>query len=222
MGLLNSMINIIGKGVAKGIGDIVEKTVTEAVKPAATKFAQKQADLIDSVTKNIEEANKSIQEAGEAAEQAAAQDPEQLKMAMEMLRRNAHKAAEEIEKAASESDATLTDEEVMAKWDTILPNYPKWTCGGNHFELEEDDLGDDGKCVRFYLNASEASWIAYQAILVANGFRTKYRGDTAFWYKEINGEYPAVHLFHIDGDACEIILIYYMETKEDILEASKL
>ena len=50
MGLFSSMINIIGKGVAKGVSEIVEKKVTEAIEPAATKFAQKQAELIISST----------------------------------------------------------------------------------------------------------------------------------------------------------------------------
>lgn len=188
MGLLNSMINILGKTVAQGVGSVVEKAVSEAVKPAATKFAQKQADLIESVTKDID---------------------------------YARKAVEEIEKI--EVDAAPTDEEVMARWDELLSDYPKWTCGGNGFSLEEDDLGDgSGKCVRFYLNAIEANYVAYRAVLAANGFRMKYRSDTATWYKEVDGRYPAVHLFHVDDDACEMELVFYMETRDEILEAARL
>ena len=219
MGLLGSIMNIIGKGVAKGVSDIVEKKLAEAVKPAATKFAQKQAELIESATKNIETANETLKQAGESVNEAANQNPEDLKRAMEMLRQNAQRASEEISKLEEEKE--LTDEEVMAQWDTLLSDYPKWTCGGNHFSMEEE-VFDGIHMVRFYLSASEASWLAYQAILVANGFRTKYRGDTAFWYKEINGRYPAVHLFHIDGDACEMQLVYYSETQKDIEEAAKL
>lgn len=234
MGLLNSMINILGKTVAQGVGSVVEKAVSEAVKPAATKLAQKQADLIESVTKNIESANESMKEvnesmksagesmkeAGEALDQAVKQNPEELSAAMEFLRQNARRAAEEIKNL--EVEETLTDEQVMAKWDELLPDFPKWSCGGNGFSFEEDDLGEDGKCVRFYLNAIEANYIAYYAILIANGFRQKYRSDTATWYKEVDGRYPAVHLFHVDDDACEMQLIYYFETRENILEASRL
>lgn len=38
MGLLNSMINILGKTVAQGVGSVVEKAVSEAVKPAVNLF----------------------------------------------------------------------------------------------------------------------------------------------------------------------------------------
>lgn len=216
MGLLDTLFNIISKGVAKGVSDVVENAVAEAVKPAATKLAKKQADLIDSVADNIETANKSMKEAGETAER----NPEQVKMAMEVLRRNAHRAAEEIEKL--EYEKPLTDDEVMAQWSTLLPDYPEWQCGGNHFDLCEDDLGDGRRCVRFNLNAAEANWIAYKASLAGGGFKLKYRGDTSTWYKEVDGRYPAVHLFHIDYDACEMQLVFYLETKEEIDEAAKL
>lgn len=218
MGLLSSILNIVGKGVAKGVSDVVEKAVAEAVKPAATKFAQKQADLITSATKSVEEANQALQQAGTETEQAAAQNPEQMKMAMEFLRRNAQQAAAEIEKL--EDEKQLTDEEVMVQWETLLPDYPKWQCGGNHFELEKDDLGDGETCIRFYLSAVEANFIAYQAVLLANGFRTKYRGATETWYKAVDGRYPAVNLFHVDDDECQMELVFYTETQQAIEEAA--
>lgn len=219
MGLLGSMINIIGKGVAKGVSDMVEKKVAEAIQPAATKFAQKQAELIDNAAKNIESANEALKQAGEEAENAAAQNPEDLKMAMEFLRQNARKAAEELGKL--EIEHKETDEEVMDRWETLLPDFPKWTCGGNHFSFEEENI-DGQHYVRFYLSAAEASWLAYQAKMIANGFRMKYRSNTSFWYKEADGKYPAIHLFHIDYDACEMELVYYYETKEEIEEAARL
>lgn len=219
MGLLGNMINIIGKGVAKGVSDMVEKKVAEAIQPAATKFAQKQAELIDNAAKNIESANEALKHAGEEAEKTAAQNSDELKMAMELLRQNARKAAEELGKLEIEHQET--DEEVMARWETLLPDFPKWTCGGNHFSFEEEDI-DGQHYVRFYLSAAEASWLAYQAKMISNGFRMKYRSDTSFWYKEEEGKYPAIHLFHIDYDACEMQLIYYHETKEEIEEAARL
>lgn len=219
MGLLGNMINILGKGVAKGVSDMVEKKVAEAIQPAATKFAQKQAELIDNAAKNIESANEALKHAGEEAEKTAAQNSDELKMAMELLRQNARKAAEELGKLEIEHQET--DEEVMARWETLLPDFPKWTCGGNHFSFEEEDI-DGQHYVRFYLSAAEASWLAYQAKMISNGFRMKYRSDTSFWYKEEEGKYPAIHLFHIDYDACEMQLIYYHETKEEIEEAARL
>ena len=226
MGLLGSIINIIGKGVAKGVSDIVEKKVAEAVKPAATKFAEKQAELIENATKNIETANESMKQAGESPNQtgdsineAAEQNPESFRMAMEILRTSAEKAAAEGKLELEEKE--LTDEEVMAQWDTLLPDFPKWACGGNHFSMEEEDC-DGMHLVRFYLSAAEASWIAYKAVLIANGFRQKYRSQTDFWYKEVDGRYPAINLFHIDYDSFDMELIYYYETKQDIEEAAKL
>ena len=115
----------------------------------------------------------------------------------------------------------LTDEEVMAKLETLLPDFPKWDCGGNHFSIEEEDI-DGQRFIRFYASAAEMSWIAYKTKLIANGFRMKYRQDTATWYKEVEGRYPAVHLFHIDYDACEMQLVFYYETQKDIEEAAKL
>lgn len=227
MGLLGSIINIIGKGVAKGVSDIVEKKVAEAVAPATTKLAQKQAELIENATKNIESANESMKQAGQSLNQAgdsvnevAEQNPESFRMAMEILRTSAEKAAAECKLELEEKEPT--DEEVMARWETVLPDFPKWTCGGNHFRMEEEDV-DGMHLVRFYLSAAEASWIAYKAIMVANGFRLKYRSQTDFWYKDAgDGRYPAINLFHIDYDACEMELIYYFETKEDIEEAARL
>ena len=220
MGLLGSIINIIGKGVAKGVSDIVEKKVAEAVAPAATKLAQKQAELIDTATKKVEATNESLKQSGEEVEKAAAENPESFRMAMEILRTSAEKAAAEGKLELEEKEPT--DEEVMARWETVLPDFPKWTCGGNHFRMEEEDV-DGMHLVRFYLSAAEASWIAYKAIMVANGFRLKYRSQTDFWYKDAgDGRYPAINLFHIDYDACEMELIYYFETKEDIEEAARL
>ena len=226
MGLLGSIINIIGKGVAKGVSDIVEKKVAEVVKPAATKFAEKQAELIENATKNIETANESMKQAGESLNQAGdsineavEQNPESFRMAMEILRTSAEKAAAEGKLELEEKE--LTDEEVMAKLETLLPDFPKWDCGGNHFSIEEEDI-DGQHFIRFYASAAEMSWIAYKTKLIANGFRMKYRQDTATWYKEVEGRYPAVHLFHIDYDACEMQLVFYYETQKDIEEAAKL
>lgn len=216
MGLFNSIMDMIGKGVAKGVGDVVEKAVAEAVKPAAAKLAKKQADLIDSVTRDIEKANESMKEAEETVKQ---QDPEELKRAMEMLRRSAENAAKQVENL--EAEKTLTDEEVLAQWETLLPDFPKWECGGNHYSIEEDK-NEDFPCVRFYLDAAEASWLAYRAVLVANGFRQKFRSQTDFWYKEVDGRYPIVHLFHIDYEACEMELVFGYDTKEEIEEAIRL
>lgn len=219
MGLLSSILGIIGRGVAKGVSNVVENAVSEAVKPAAAKLAKKQADMIESVANDLESANKSLNEASAAADKAATENPEDLKRAVEMLRRSAEKASAEMQQELEEKQ--LTDEEVMAQWETLLPDFPKWECGGNHFSLKKETY-DDGEYINFQLNAADASWLAYRAVLVANGFKMKYRHDTAFWYKEMEGRYPAVHLFDIDYESGDLWLKYYYETKEEIEEAKKL
>lgn len=209
MGLLNSMISIIGKGVAKSVSEVVEKAVAEAVKPAAEKLAEKQADLLDSVTKNVEAA-------GDAASQT---DPEQIKTAMEFLRQNARTAAEEIKKI--EIEEKLTDEEVLAQWDSFAAGYPKWSCGGNHLNLETETSGEE-KFTYLYIDTAEANIIAYKAVLIANGFLPKWRSSAnQTWYKKVGDHYPAIVIELWDEDNSTYRLALYEESEKEIAEAAR-
>lgn len=219
MGLLNRMLGIVGEGLAKSASDALGKAVSQAVKPAAEKFAEKQADLINAVTKNIENAAESVRtagdslnEAGKALNETASQtDPEQLKMAMEFLRQNARIAADEISKI--EAEEKPSDEEQLAKWDTLLSDYPKWSCGGKEFEYEEYTYGenDDRKGIRFTFDGCEAYTLAYQAVLIANGFQPKWRHSSSnqVWYKQAGNRYPAV--FFDDIYDSQVTLAFYDE-----------
>ena len=86
---------------------------------------------------------------------------------------------------------------VMAEWDQYLSHYPKWTCGGSEFNIEEYDPG----CFEFraYFNgnnqAARRAVDEYRQILLQNGFRQA-------------GEYPCIeHLYKMENGVC-----YHVDT----------
>lgn len=86
---------------------------------------------------------------------------------------------------------------VMAEWDQYLSHYPKWSCGGSEFNIEEYDPG----CFEFraYFNgnnqAARRAVDEYRQILLQNGFRQA-------------GEYPCIeHLYKMENDVC-----YHVDT----------
>lgn len=77
MGLLKNIVsNAVSDGIRKGIGNAVGKAVEKAVTPAAERFANKQAEAIDSVTaevgKGIAQTNAAINDASASMAQAGA------------------------------------------------------------------------------------------------------------------------------------------------------
>ncbi len=101
--------------------------------------------------------------------------------------------------------ATLQEEQaqadrnaaVMAEWDEKLAHYPKWTCGGAEFNIEEYDPG----CFEFrayFKGNSPAAHRAveeYRQILLQNGFRQA-------------GEYPNIeNLYKMEDGVC-----YHVDT----------
>ncbi len=87
--------------------------------------------------------------------------------------------------------------EMMAQWDSLLPQYPRWSCGG---DVCIDDYGSDGInfSARFEGNdaAAHRAVEEYRQILQQNGFRPA-------------GQYPSVQqLFkRIDG------VVYNVDTE---------
>ena len=86
---------------------------------------------------------------------------------------------------------------VMAEWDQYLSHYPKWSCGGSEFNIEEYDPG----CFEFraYFNgnnqAARRAVDEYRQILLQNGFRQA-------------GEYPCIeHLYKMENGVC-----YHVDT----------
>ena len=102
-------------------------------------------------------------------------------------------AAIQEEQAQADRNANL-----MAEWDQYLSHYPKWSCGGSEFNIEEYDPG----CFEFRANfngnhqAARRAVDEYRQILLQNGFRQA-------------GEYPSVeHLYkRVDG------VVYHVDTE---------
>ncbi len=87
---------------------------------------------------------------------------------------------------------------VMAEWDAKLPQYPKWTCGGDNIYINDYDENGYGISVVFKNNPNAARRAVeqYRQILLANGFRQA-------------GQYPSIEqLFkRIDG------VVYNVDTE---------
>lgn len=91
-------------------------------------------------------------------------------------------AEEEAEKAK--------DEEMLAKWDILLPQYPKWCFGGKNIWIEQVSAGADGSPV-YALSVEDVGYDAvekYRDLLKQQGFvqAGKYPGDSML-YKMVEG-----------------------------------
>ncbi len=101
---------------------------------------------------------------------------------------------------AEENAKTDRDAALMKSWETMLPQYPKWACGGSDFNLETIDGGYIIFSASFDGESNKAHQAVrqYRELLVQNGFRQA-------------GEHPSVeHLykkndgvcFHVDTEHC--------------------
>lgn len=75
------------------------------------------------------------------------------------------------------------DEAVLAKFDTLLPQYPKWNVGGSEFNLEEDGESNGYPIYYFNLVGGQAILDAYIALLKEAGFTQ--HGDQ--YWKTVDG-----------------------------------
>ena len=101
-------------------------------------------------------------------------------------------AVAEEQAVQSKKDATLN------RWDTVLPEYPKWNGGGNEIGLEQED-----GYTRFYVTFNrgynaENEVRQYRDILRQNGFHPagQYM-DVCHFYNKINGV-----CYHVDTEHC--------------------
>ena len=87
---------------------------------------------------------------------------------------------------------------VMAEWDEKLPQYPKWSCGGDRMYINDYDENGHSFEVEFKNNpqAAQRAVEQYRQILLADGFRQA-------------GQYPSIQqLFkRIDG------VVYNVDTE---------
>ena len=89
-------------------------------------------------------------------------------------------------------------ENAMAQWDQLLPQYPKWCCGGTNISIEQYDPENLAVYVTFQNNpyAARQAVEQYRQILLQNGFR-------------MAGQYPSMEqLFARIGDA-----VYNVDTE---------
>lgn len=100
---------------------------------------------------------------------------------------------------------------VMSKWDKQLPQYPKWNCGGSHFEIEVYD-GFTTFSVNFDGNTFRAKQAVeqYRQLLLEGGFREAGENPTIeHLYKMIDGvcyHADTEHCFEGDNDTATIYL----------------
>ena len=98
---------------------------------------------------------------------------------------------------------------VMSKWDKQLPQYPKWNCGGSHFEIEVYD-GFTTFSVNFDRNTFRAKQAVeqYRQLLLEGGFREAGENPTIeHLYKMIDGvcyHADTEHCFEGDNDTATI------------------
>lgn len=98
---------------------------------------------------------------------------------------------------------------VMSKWDKQLPQYPKWNCGGSHFEIEVYD-GFTTFSVNFDGNTFRAKQAVeqYRQLLFEGGFREAGENPTIeHLYKMIDGvcyHADTEHCFEGDNDTATI------------------
>ena len=88
---------------------------------------------------------------------------------------------------------------VIAEWDTKLPQYPKWNCGGKNYCIEDMDgyiiFSADFEGNRF---AAEQAVEQYRRLLVQNGFiQAGQYPNIAHLYKRVNGV-----CYHADTEHC--------------------
>ncbi|MBO4385274.1 MAG: zinc ribbon domain-containing protein [Clostridia bacterium] len=74
-------------------------------------------------------------------------------------------------KIAEEEAAKARDEAELAKWDDILPQYPKWCFAGSDIQLEDRRGDGDMLAILSVGNTNRGELNKYFALLKENGFR---------------------------------------------------
>lgn len=97
---------------------------------------------------------------------------------------------------AEDQAAAAADEEILARWESELPQYPRWNCGGHDFRLENYD---GARCFIAFFDSPAAARQAverYRGLAQANGFIMAGR------YKEIEHLYKYIGgvWYHIDTE----------------------
>ncbi len=93
---------------------------------------------------------------------------------------------------AEENAALARDAAVMAKWDSLLPQYPKWQYGGHDYSLEEEGRDNMG----WPIYSFSARGVGYDALNAYRGLLRQYGFRPA-------GQYPSEGtLYNQIGGVC--------------------
>ncbi len=99
-----------------------------------------------------------------------------------------------------EEAAAAHDSAVMDEWDEKLSVYPKWSCGGNNFYIEQYETDVFMFCANFAGDnfAAKNAVKEYRTILLENGFRQagQYPSE-GHLYKMLDGV-----CYHVDTEHC--------------------
>ncbi len=99
------------------------------------------------------------------------------------------------EQAQAEKDAA-----VMAQWDQLLPQYPRWSCGGQYFAIEEMEGGYIMFAPSFEgeVNQAHIAVREYRDVLLQNGFKQAGQYPCQeHLYKKVDGV-----CYHVDTEHC--------------------
>ena len=187
--------NLVGDAVGTGIGNALSKAVEKAVAPAAERFANKQAEAIDNVTKKtadvMEQSAAAMDKAQKDLEAAAAQPAEGAAAApqrplTEEERAQAAQAADALrglgmmfsgavaqakrEEEEEKARKAAAEAAIFTDWEKNLGAYPKWDVGGSHFILEEDAPRNGYPAYRLILDGRPFLVEMYAAKLRTAGF----------------------------------------------------
>ena len=101
---------------------------------------------------------------------------------------------------AEEGRKAQKDAAELARWDELLPVFPKWSCGGSDFNIEEYDPGTFIFSAGFDGNVSAARRAVeeYRQLLLEHGFRQagQYPSMQQL-YKRVDGV-----VWHVDTENC--------------------
>jgi len=106
-----------------------------------------------------------------------------------------------------EEVAAKKDADTLISWDTYLPAYPKWNCGGKDYCIEDLDGGFVFNAqFEGDHNAAQKAVKDYRILLQENGFT-------------VAGKYPGVeHLYKmVDGNCCHVDTEHCFESDPDCI-----
>lgn len=216
-------MGFLERAIRRGVSDAVGKAIGKAIEPTVTDLTNKAANAIDQAAQNTEQqvARSSGLEGAMAnlqrsVESYATEAAKNMKVCPNCGKQNVigtkfcQDCGTKLPVAVQEEQMHADDHaSVMSKWDKQLPQYPKWNCGGSHFEIEVYD-GFTTFSVNFDGNTFRAKQAVeqYRQLLLEGGFREAGENPTIeHLYKMIDGvcyHADTEHCFEGDNDTATI------------------